>query len=227
MKSFDAAVAHVEEKQSNAGTRVFDASLLKASARRRSILKTSRVDLTIAFFDGFFKSITWYTLNLAVACFDFINFSQLHSQIYLYLVIGQGRKRLVEESPNTTGVYKEAYVMRMTWQKLYKTHYLPYCVKREFKPLSPAKFCACRQQHRPLYKRCRKVSLSFLCCYVFILFSLSNVMSIGVQNLMEPYWVLRVREVASGCGQSKGLRYQEKMWTGAGGPLGAPSWVPR
>lgn len=86
----------------------------------------------------------------------------------LCLVTGRGRKRLVEESPNTTGAYKNAYVMRMTWQKLYKTEYLPYCVRRNFKPVSPANFCACRLQYRPLYKRCRKVNLCFIILFGYI-----------------------------------------------------------
>lgn len=86
------------------------------------------------------------------------------------LVTGRGRKRLVEESPNTTGAYKQAFVMRMTWQKLYKTYYLPYCVERSFKPVSPANFCAYRLKYRPLYKRCRKVNSCFiiLFCYMFL-----------------------------------------------------------
>ena len=88
----------------------------------------------------------------------------------LRLMTGRGRKRLVEESPNTTGTYKQAYVMRMTWKKLYNSHYLPHCGERNFEPFSPANFCACRLKNRPLYKRCRKVNPCFiiLCCYIFL-----------------------------------------------------------
>lgn len=50
------AVAHVEMKGSNAGIKVFDASHVKTAACKRKILNTSRLELTIAFFDAFFKS---------------------------------------------------------------------------------------------------------------------------------------------------------------------------
>jgi hypothetical protein len=50
------AVAHVEGKGSNAGIKVYDASHVKTAARKRSILRTSRVTKTLAFLDGFFKS---------------------------------------------------------------------------------------------------------------------------------------------------------------------------
>ena len=56
MKSFDTAVAHVEMKSSNAGVKVFDASHVKTAALKRKILNPSRLRLTIAFLDGFFKS---------------------------------------------------------------------------------------------------------------------------------------------------------------------------
>ena len=74
-------------------------------------------------------------------------------------VAGKGLKRIgVEESPNTTGYYKEAYVMQMTWQQLYEDEYFPFCALRETKPFSPSKFCAIRVEHRPNYKTYRKVN---------------------------------------------------------------------
>lgn len=112
---------------------------------------------------------------LTILC-DFLIVLKLTCMI-LCLVTGRGRKRLVEESPNTTGAYKNAYVMRMTWQKLYKSEYLPYCVRRNFKAVSPANFCACRLQYRPLYKRCRKVNLCFISIWLY-LFSSSNFMDL-------------------------------------------------
>lgn len=143
------------------------------------------------------------------------------------VVTGHGRKRLVEESPNTTGAYKQAYVMRMTWQKLYNCHYLPYCVKRNFKPVSPTKFCAIRSQHRPLYRRCRKVSLFWWWSVDAFSLLMLAMCTAGVQDLMEPHRVLAVRAAADGCGQSQEQGCQEEVRARAAGPLGAPSWVPR
>ena len=50
------AVAHVERKGSNAGSKVFDASCVETAACKRKILSMSRERLTIAFLDAFFKS---------------------------------------------------------------------------------------------------------------------------------------------------------------------------
>lgn len=70
----------MENKRSNAGARVFDASLVKTAAHKRKVLKTSRVDLTIAFLDGFFKS-AYLTIFNCVVCFDCIIFLQVHLHI--------------------------------------------------------------------------------------------------------------------------------------------------
>lgn len=85
--------------------------------------------------------------------FDFSNSSDLDD-----IILAKGCSRLlVDEAPDTTGQYKEAFVVRMTWMRLYKDFYIPTCARRGFEPYSPSKFCELRSKYRPLYRRHRKV----------------------------------------------------------------------
>jgi hypothetical protein len=67
-KSFDAAVAHVEDRESNKGVRVFDTNAIQMNARQRRSINTSRLTYTLAFFDAFFKGSIHLILLAAYVC---------------------------------------------------------------------------------------------------------------------------------------------------------------
>ena len=101
--------------------------------------------------------------------------------------LGHGKRQYigVENCPNATGSMKQAYIIRMRWvyiilmdvyklcehfwslfafrwQELYNNHYLPFCKRFEVEnieglPMTSSSFFAARKEHRPYYKKHRKV----------------------------------------------------------------------
>ncbi len=71
--------------------------------------------------------------------------------------IDKGKNVPIEHSPNTTGVYAKAMVIRMKWQYIYDKFYLASAQRRGLAPVPYYKFVAYRKQYRPFYKKHRKV----------------------------------------------------------------------
>lgn len=79
------------------------------------------------------------------------------NKFLLFYYSAHGTGKMADESPNTTGQYKDAFVVRMTWRRIYTKYYVDHCKKVGILPFSPSKFCAARVQYRPQYRRHRKV----------------------------------------------------------------------
>lgn len=70
----------------------------------------------------------------------------------------QGKRKLVDTSPNATGYMKESFTVRMKWTQLYHQHYLQSMESCDEIPVDYDRFCELRSIQRPYYIRHRKVS---------------------------------------------------------------------
>jgi hypothetical protein len=70
----------------------------------------------------------------------------------------QGKRKLVDTSPNATGYMKESFTVRMKWTQLYHQYYLKSMESCDEIPVDYDRFCELRSKHRPNYIRHRKVS---------------------------------------------------------------------
>jgi quinol-cytochrome oxidoreductase complex cytochrome b subunit len=75
------------------------------------------------------------------------------------------------------------------WQELYNNHYLPFCARFkdeniEGLPMTSSSFLAARKEHRPYYKKHRKVYSAIFILFIINLMSLEY---IGKKHEMETY----------------------------------------
>jgi hypothetical protein len=121
-------------------------------------MHTSNVRACVCFFvrQLLHSYLCMYVCKCLIYMYVFGDMSYFFNNV-VTILSAKGTKRIVDECPNTTGSYKQAYIMRMTWANLYADEYVPHCGRRGHKPYSASKFWAARVKYRPHYKRSRKV----------------------------------------------------------------------
>ena len=124
---------------------------------------------------------------------------------------------------NYVRIFLSFYLFR--WQELYSNHYLPFCARLEGEnieglPMTSSSFFAARKEHRPYYKKHRKVYSEF---FILFMIKLMTFKYIGKKYEMEAYWMQWMCPFRWSNYQSEEQGGKVKTWEGASRSLGRPT----